>query len=576
MKVFHPHGRPRIVLATNVAETSLTVPGIRYVIDPGYARMSRYSPRTKVQRLPIERISQASADQRKGRCGRVAAGICIRLYAEDDFASRPAYTEPEILRTHLASVILQMKALGLGDIQEFPFIEPPDYRAIRDGYQTLHELGAIDDRNELTPLGRDMARLPIDPRIGRMVLAARDEDVMREVLVIAAALSVQDPRERPLDKQDLADARPRTVPRWLIRLPELPEALALVSRAGLAPVAQQAEEDVPRQFPVIREDEGVAGHSPSTSGAGEGDGAGKARNAAQAGAEDIAGGQGRSEKWKMNLRATLRDLLRTQRPLIMPDAYDGLSARLIEMIGFKAVQCSGFSMALASRAIPEARLGLEDNLKITRDIVQAVKLPVMADGEDGFGPPARVFETVGAYIDAGIAGINIEDQVLPPTEPKRVVDVSVMKEKIRAAREAAAAKNAADLVVNGRTDVLAARTDRKAGLLEAVERGNEYVGADLIFVVGVNTIEEARQLVRGIRGPVSIAAGLPNNIGTMSIRELRECGVARVSLPSIAVLAAAQAVRRTLSMIYRDGTFDEVMQQGLVCGMDEVARIVTR
>ncbi len=206
MKVFQPHDRPRIVLATNVAETSLTVPGIRYVIDPGFARISRYSPRTRVHRLPIERISQASADQRKGRCGRVANGICIRLYSEEDFASRPRYTDPEILRTHLASVILQMKALGLGDIQDFPFIDPPDYRAIRDGFATLHELGAIDDRNELTSLGRELARLPIDPRIGRMVLEAAQEDVMREVLIIASALSVQDPRLRPTDRPELADA----------------------------------------------------------------------------------------------------------------------------------------------------------------------------------------------------------------------------------------------------------------------------------------------------------------------------------------------------------------------------------
>src|SRR5687768_4041215 len=206
MRVFHPHGKPRIVLATNVAETSLTVPGIKYVIDPGHARLSRYNPRTKVQRLPIERISRASADQRKGRCGRVSEGVCIRLYSEEDFESRPQFTEPEILRTSLASVILQMKYLRLGDLQMFPFVEPPDYRAVRDGYQTLYELGAIEpERNDLTPVGQALARLPIDPRIGRMVLAAADEDCMDEVLVIASALAVQDPRERPLDKQEAAD-----------------------------------------------------------------------------------------------------------------------------------------------------------------------------------------------------------------------------------------------------------------------------------------------------------------------------------------------------------------------------------
>jgi ATP-dependent helicase HrpA len=206
MRIFQPHGRRRIVLATNIAETSLTVPGIRYVIDPGFARISRYSTRTKVQRLPIERVSQASADQRKGRCGRVAEGICVRLYSEEDFAARPQYTDPEILRTNLASVILQMKALRLGNVQDFPFIEPPDYRAVRDGFQTLHELGAIDENNELTDVGWELARLPVDPRIGRMVLAAREEGCLEEVLVIASALAVQDPRERPLERQEDADA----------------------------------------------------------------------------------------------------------------------------------------------------------------------------------------------------------------------------------------------------------------------------------------------------------------------------------------------------------------------------------
>jgi len=205
MKVFKPHGRRRIVLATNVAETSLTVPGIRYVIDPGHARISRYNARNKVQRLPIEPISRASADQRKGRCGRVGPGVCVRLYSEEDFNTREEFTPPEILRTNLASVILQMKSLRLGEIQDFPFIEPPDYRQIKDGYQTLHELGAIDENNQLTPLGGMLARLPIDPRIGRMVLAAREEGCLDDVLVIASALTVQDPRERPLDMQQAAD-----------------------------------------------------------------------------------------------------------------------------------------------------------------------------------------------------------------------------------------------------------------------------------------------------------------------------------------------------------------------------------
>jgi len=207
MKVFRTHDRRRIVLATNVAETSLTVPGIRFVIDTGVARISRYAPRTKVQRLEVEAISRASADQRKGRCGRIGPGVCFRLYSEEDFASRAEFTDPEILRANLASVILQMTALRLGDIEQFPFVEPPDPRLIRDGFDTLVELGAIDASRTLTPIGRDLARLPIDPRIGRLLLAAREEPTpaLADVLVIAAALSVQDPRERPLEKQAQAD-----------------------------------------------------------------------------------------------------------------------------------------------------------------------------------------------------------------------------------------------------------------------------------------------------------------------------------------------------------------------------------
>jgi ATP-dependent helicase HrpA len=209
-RVFQQHSGRRIVLATNVAETSLTVPGIKYVIDPGFARISRYSHRTKVQRLPIEPVSQASANQRKGRCGRTSDGICIRLYSEDDFASRPEFTDAEILRTNLASVILQMTAAGLGDIEKFPFIDPPDHRNIRDGVQLLHELGALDPtekdpRKRLTQLGRKLAQLPVDPRLARMVLEADRNGCVREVMVIASALSIQDPRERPSEKQAQAD-----------------------------------------------------------------------------------------------------------------------------------------------------------------------------------------------------------------------------------------------------------------------------------------------------------------------------------------------------------------------------------
>ncbi|HEV2372559.1 MAG TPA: ATP-dependent RNA helicase HrpA [Streptosporangiaceae bacterium] len=208
-RVFAPHDRPRVVLATNIAETSLTVPGIKYVVDPGTARVSRYSHRTKVQRLPIEPVSQASANQRKGRCGRTSDGICIRLYSEDDFASRPEFTDPEVLRTNLASVILRTADLGLGEVADFPFMDPPDSRNITDGWRLLAELGAISGEvgtTRLTGLGRKLARLPLDPRLGRMILEARHHGCVREVLVITAALSIQDPRERPADAREAADA----------------------------------------------------------------------------------------------------------------------------------------------------------------------------------------------------------------------------------------------------------------------------------------------------------------------------------------------------------------------------------
>lgn len=205
-RVFEPHGAPRIVLATNVAETSLTVPGIRYVIDAGTARVKRYSYRNKVEQLLIEPVSQAAANQRAGRCGRVANGICIRLYDEKDFAERPRFTDPEILRSSLAGVILRMKSLGLGSVEDFPFLEPPPRRAIADGYQLLSELGAVDELNELTPIGRELAKLPLDPRVGRMILEARDRQALTEILVIAAAFSLQDVRDRPLEAQQAADA----------------------------------------------------------------------------------------------------------------------------------------------------------------------------------------------------------------------------------------------------------------------------------------------------------------------------------------------------------------------------------
>ena len=205
-RVFQPGPLRRIVIATNVAESSLTVPRVRSVIDPGTARISRYSPRSKTQRLPIESVSRASADQRKGRCGRIGPGVCVRLFSEQDYAARDAYTPPEIQRTNLAAVILQTKALRLGSIERFPFLDPPKPEAVRDGYRTLVELGALDAKGELTEVGRQLSRLPIDPRFGRMILAAAEEGCLHEVLIIAAALAVQDPRERPLEKQEAADA----------------------------------------------------------------------------------------------------------------------------------------------------------------------------------------------------------------------------------------------------------------------------------------------------------------------------------------------------------------------------------
>ncbi|MGC8627145.1 MAG: ATP-dependent RNA helicase HrpA [Acidimicrobiales bacterium] len=204
-RVFQAHEKRRVVLATNVAETSLTVPGIRYVVDQGTARVSRYSRRTKVQRLPIEAISQASANQRAGRCGRLGPGVCVRLYSEEDFAGRSAFSEPEILRTNLASVILQMAAIGLGDVEEFPFVDAPDRRNIKDGVALLQEIGALSPQGALTATGRKLAQLPLDPRLGRMVVEGARLGCLPQVIVIAAGLSVQDPRERPAGKEELAD-----------------------------------------------------------------------------------------------------------------------------------------------------------------------------------------------------------------------------------------------------------------------------------------------------------------------------------------------------------------------------------
>ncbi len=228
------------MLATNVAETSLTVPGIRYVIDTGLARVKRYSYRNKVEQLQIEKVSQAAARQRAGRCGRVAAGVCIRLYDEPDFNARPPFTDPEILRSSLAGVILRMKSLRLTDVESFPFLEPPPAKAIADGYALLQELGALDEENVLTPIGQSLARLPLDPRIGRMLVAARDLGCLKEVMVIAAGLSAQDPARAPAGAPAGGGREAQAVCRRKIGIPQLVEAVELVPECRRPQEDQQA------------------------------------------------------------------------------------------------------------------------------------------------------------------------------------------------------------------------------------------------------------------------------------------------------------------------------------------------
>ena len=277
----------------------------------------------------------------------------------------------------------------------------------------------------------------------------------------------------------------------------------------------------------------------------------------------------------MNKSTLLRELITSPEMLLMPDAYDPLSARLIESVGFKAVQCSGYSFALAARCSSEAALGLERNLAITKAIVEAVDVPVMADGEDGFGDPSAVAETVRAFIGAGVAGINLEDQVLGEPSPKRVVDRGLMVEKIRAARQAAQQEGIPDLVINGRTDALAVASNRGEGLEEAIARANLYLeaGADLAFVTGVVAISEVRTLVAGIHGPVSIAAGLPNNINSLSLAELKACGVARVSLPVIVIFSAIRAINRMLLALRDYGDFSVILQEKMLCSPEEIAAL---
>lgn len=274
----------------------------------------------------------------------------------------------------------------------------------------------------------------------------------------------------------------------------------------------------------------------------------------------------------------LRELVQAKDTLVMPDAFDPVSARIIERLGFQAVQCSGFSMAVAAVLPTEAELGMKANLNLSRAIARAVEVPVMADGEDGFGGPEVIADTIRAYVEAGLAGINLEDQVLGQPGSRRIVPCEVMVEKLTTARKTAGQSNNPDLVVNGRTDALAVASDRHAGLKEAAERANAYLaaGADLAFVTAVATMEEVRFLVREIQGPLSIAAGLPNNLRTMSVKALKDAGVARVSLPAIAILSAVRAMTDTWRSIRDTEDFADILSKNQVCGMEEIAALLKR
>ena len=274
----------------------------------------------------------------------------------------------------------------------------------------------------------------------------------------------------------------------------------------------------------------------------------------------------------------LRALIRAEETLVMPDAFDPMSARIVERLGFQAVQCSGFSMALAAVRPTEAELGMEANLNLTRAIVKAVAVPVMADGEDGFGGPDIIADTIRAYMEAGVAGINLEDQVLGQPGPKRIVARDVMIAKLTTARKAAEEGGNPELVINGRTDALAAAPDRQAGLREAAERANAYlsVGADLAFVTAVATMEEVRFLVREIHGPITIAAGMPYNSRTMSIKALKDAGVARVSLPMVAIFSAIRAMTESLQSIRDTEDFADILGANRLCDMEDITTLLKR
>jgi 2-methylisocitrate lyase-like PEP mutase family enzyme len=276
----------------------------------------------------------------------------------------------------------------------------------------------------------------------------------------------------------------------------------------------------------------------------------------------------------MNRSTELKQLLNSKETLVMPDAYDPMSARIIEQAGFKAVQCSGYSFSLAACRRNEMDIGFAENLALTAGIVQAVSVPVMADGEDGFGSVEEIPNTIEGYVKIGTAGVNLEDQVLDRQPGARVVDSALMQEKIRAAKKAAKAAGNPDLVINGRTDALRTFSSRQDGLNEAIRRGNLYLeaGADLVFVTGVCALEEVRVLVKEIQGPVSIAAGLANNLQAFSINDLKELGVARVSLPTIAICATIKALAGVCDVL-KSGVFTTLVQEGRLCSPQDIGRL---
>jgi 2-methylisocitrate lyase-like PEP mutase family enzyme len=277
----------------------------------------------------------------------------------------------------------------------------------------------------------------------------------------------------------------------------------------------------------------------------------------------------------MHPASVLRELLSSGETLVMPDAYDPLSARIIEKLGFQAVQCSGFSIAL-SNCQPEPTFGFEGNLAGTREIARAVKLPVMADGEDGFGDVSVIPNTIRAYLEAGVAGINIEDQVLGVPGPKQIIPLDVAALKLQAARATATAAGVPDLIINGRTDALMAGETPEQGLAEAISRANTYLqsGADLAFVVGVATLDQVQTLVREIAGPISLAAGMPNNLTSLSVAQLRDAGVARVSLPSLMIFSAIKAMTRVLQSVQQTDDFAEIAAGDLLCGMQDAGALL--